>query len=163
MLHALLPFMVCLQSTPLPGALEIRPGVFVVRGQAPSPDTFAGLKAAGITHVLNLRTDDEGDFAPDAAATQRSGADYQRCPLERDPSDAALDAFRARLKALPKGARALIHCASGNRVGGALYVYWVLDLHMDAKEALDLAHRAGLRNAGTEQAVLAYVARRSTP
>lgn len=29
--------------------------------------------------------------------------------------------------ALPKGARVLLHCASGNRVAGALYAYWVLN------------------------------------
>lgn len=158
----LLPALLALQPAPLPGALEIRPGLFVVRG-TPGPETFAGLKAAGITHVLSLRNAAEGDFTKDAAATAAAGADYGRCPVDREPTDAALDAFRARLKALPKGARALVHCASGNRVGGALFTHWVLDEGMDEAKALELAHAAGLHSPITEAAAKAYVARRRKP
>lgn len=158
----LLPVLFALQPAPLPGALEIRPGLFVVRG-TPGPETFAGLKAAGITHVLSLRNASEGDFTKDMAATAAAGADYGRCPVDREPTDAALDAFRARLNALPKGARALVHCASGNRVGGALFTHWVLDLGMDEAQALELAHTAGLHSPVTKAAAKAYVARRRQP
>ena len=147
-----------LQPSPLPGAVEIRPGIFIVKG-VPGPETFAALKAAGITHVLSLRNPSEGDFTKDAAATKAAGADYGACPLDREPTDAALDAFRARLKALPKGARLLVHCASGNRVAGALFTHWVLDEGMDDAKALDLAHQAGLHNPVTEAAAKAYVAK----
>lgn len=158
----LLPALLALQPSPLPGALEIRPGLFVVRG-TPGPETFAGLQAAGITHVLSLRNASEGDFTKDMAATAAAGADYGRCPVDREPTDAALDAFRARLKALPTGARALVHCASGNRVGGALFTHWVLDLGMEEAKALELAHQAGLHSPVTEAAAQAYIARHRKP
>lgn len=149
------------QATPgLPDAVEVRPGVFVLQTGG-NEATFSQLKALGITHVLNLRNDGEGDFTAHAAATRSQGADYGRCPMDREPSDAALDAFRAKLKALPKGARVLLHCASGNRVSGALFTAWVLDQGMPEAEALALAKKAGLKNPATEAAARAYVAKRT--
>ena len=60
----------------------------------------------------------------------------------------------------PKGARLLLHCASGNRVAGALFAYWVLNEAMEPGKALELAKKAGLSNPATEAAVKAYVASR---
>ena len=100
----------------------------------------------------------------DAASTKVAGAAYERCPLDREPDPQALDAFRARVKALPRGARVLIHCASGNRVAGALYTVWVLDEGQSEEAALTLARKAGLKNPATEAAARAYVAaRRAKP
>lgn len=143
----------------LPDAVEVRPGLWVLQTGA-TEATFKSLKSLGITHVLNLRSDAEGDFTAQGAAAKAQGADYGRCPMDREPSDAALDAFRARLKALPKGARVLLHCASGNRVGGALFTAWVLDEGLADSDALTLAKKAGLRNPATEAAAQAYVARK---
>ncbi|HJV89588.1 MAG TPA: sulfur transferase domain-containing protein [Holophagaceae bacterium] len=158
-LPALIAFQAPAQAPALAGAVEVRPGLFVVLG-TPSDETFAGLKAAGITHVLNLRTDAEGDFSANAAAAQAAGAAYDRCPVDREPSAAALDAFRAKLKALPKGARVLVHCASGNRAAGALFTAWVLDEGLTEEAALALAKQAGLHSPVTEAAAKAYVAAR---
>lgn len=162
LLTVLVPALVAPQAPALPGAVEARPGLFVVLG-TPTAETFAGLKAAGITHVLNLRTDAEGDFTADGTTTRAAGATYDRCPMDREPSAAALDAFRAKLRALPKGARVLIHCASGNRVAGALFTAWVLDEGMPEEAALALAKKAGLKSPVTETAARAYVAAKRTP
>lgn len=156
-----LPLLLCLQAPALPGAVEIRPGLFIVKGE-PTSETFAALKAAGITHLINLRLDAEGDFTKEAQAAKLAGAEYGRCPVDREPTDAALDAFRAKLRALPLGAKALVHCASGNRAAGALFAYWVLDEGMDEAQALALAHQAGLHAEVTEKAVKAYVAKALT-
>lgn len=153
-----LPLLICLQEPTLPGAVEIRPGLFIVKGE-PQAETFAALRAAGITHLINLRQDSEGDFTKEAEAAKLAGAEYGRCPVDREPTDAALDAFRAKLRALPKGAKALVHCASGNRAAGALYAFWVIDEGMDEAQALALAHQAGLHAEVTEKAVKAYAAR----
>ncbi len=157
LLPLILPALIAPQAASLPGAVEARPGLFVVLG-TPTAATFAGLKAAGITHVISLRTDAEGDFTADGATTHAAGASYDRCPMDREPSAAALNAFRAKLRALPKGARVLIHCASGNRVAGALFTAWVLDEGMSEEAALAMAKQAGLKNPATEQAAKAYVA-----
>lgn len=151
--------LVLLQSPSIPRTVEVRPGMFVLLGP-PSDDVFAALKAAGITHVINLRKASEGDTGAEALATKGASADYAQCPMDRDPKAEELDAFRARLKALPQGARVFLHCASGNRVGGALYTYWVLNEGMDPAKALELAKKAGLSNTVTEAAVKAYVASR---
>lgn len=148
-----------IQSPAIPRSVEVRPGVFVVQGM-PDAEVFAALKAAGITHVLNLRKDSEGDTSADALAVKGAAADYDRCPMDREPKAEDLDAFRARMAALPKGARVLLHCASGNRVAGALFAYWVLNEAMEPAKALELAKKAGLSNAVTEAAVKAYVASR---
>ena len=146
-------------ASAIPSAFEARPGVFVVQG-APTPATFAALKAAGITQVFNLRTDAEGDFSFEAAGARNAGAAYGRCPMGHEPGAEALDAFRARLRALPQGARILVHCASGNRAAAALMAYWTLDQGMPLLEARDLARKAGMKNPGTEAAVLAYIRER---
>jgi protein tyrosine phosphatase (PTP) superfamily phosphohydrolase (DUF442 family) len=159
LLTLLAPALLAPQATALPGAVEARPGLFVVLG-TPGAETFAALKAAGITHVLNLRNEGEADFTADGAATRAAGAMYDRCPMDREPSAAALDAFRARLRALPKGARVLIHCASGNRVAGALFTAWVLDEGMAEEAALTMAKKAGLKSPVTEAAARAYVGAR---
>ena len=164
----LLPFMVapsllllggCAAASMVPDAVEVRPGCFVLQG-VPDGGTFASLKQAGVTHVLNLRTPAEGPIAQASAQARAAGASYDSCPMDREPSPASLDAFRAQMKALPKGARVLLHCASGNRVGGALLTYWVLDEGMDPTQALKLAKQAGLQNPATERAAKAYIALR---
>ena len=162
--HALLligtaSFLACADQALIPDAVEVRPGLFVLQG-APDRDTFGALRAAGVTQVLNLRTEAEGEATGDAAQATSAGAAYGRCPMDREPSAAALDQFRAQLKALPKGSRVLLHCASGNRVGGALLTAWVLDEGMDPTQALVLAKKAGLRNPATEKAAQAYIALR---
>ncbi len=108
-----------IQAPGVPHAVEALPGFFVVKGE-PDEATFKALKAAGITAVLNFRTDAEGPFEMEAHAVGLAGASYARCPLEREPSDAALDAARKALRELPRGSVALLHCASGNRAAGAL-------------------------------------------
>jgi hypothetical protein len=55
----------------------------------------------------------------------------------------------------------LLHCASGNRVSGALFTAWVLDQGMPEAEALALAKKGGLKNPATEAAARAYVAKRT--
>lgn len=155
----LLPAVLLTQASSIPRSVEVRPGVFVLQG-VPDAEVFAALKPAGITHVINLRKDSEGDASTEVLATRGAAADYGRCPMDREPRPEDLDAFRARLKSLPKGARVLLHCASGNRVAGALYAYWVLDEAMEPGKALELAKKAGLTNSVTEAAVKAYAASR---
>lgn len=145
----------------IPGTVEIRPGLFVVQG-APTPATFAALKAAGVTQVFNLRTDAEGDFTFEATGSAAAGAAYTRCPVDHAMDAAALDAFRAKWRALPPDSRVLVHCASGNRAAAALLAAWVLDDHMPLAEARSLARKAGLTKAPLEAAVLAYIRGRQT-
>ena len=157
------PSLIQAPAPTVPGAVEARPGVFIVQG-APSPATFAALKAAGITDVFNLRTEAEGDFTFEEKGAQAAGAAYMRCPMDHALNDAALDAFRARLRALPSGARILVHCATGNRAAAALLTAWVLDQGLRETDALALARKSGLTKPDLEAKALAYIrARRPGP
>lgn len=147
------------QAPAIPRTVEARPGVFIVQG-APDEATFAALKAAGITRVFNLRTDAEGDFSFEAAGAKAAGAGYTHCPVDHTLSDAALDGFRAQLRALPAKSRILVHCASGNRAAAALLTAWVLDQGMPVRDALALARRSGLTKPALEAKALAYIRER---
>lgn len=145
-----------IQAPGVPHAVEALPGFLVVQGE-PDAATFAALKAAGITAVVNFRTDAEGPFETEAHAVGLAGASYGRCPLERVPTDAALDASRKALRELPRGSVALLHCASGNRAAGALYAFLALDRGIAPDKALAVAKEAGLTHAATEAAVTRYI------
>lgn len=144
------------QAPTIPSAVEARPGVFIVQG-APTEATFAALKAAGITRVFNLRTSPEGDFTFEEVGSKAAGAVYEHCPVDHAFSDTAIDAFRSQLRALPKGSRILVHCASGNRAAAALMTAWVLDQGMPEADAIALAKKSGLTSAGLEAKAIAYI------
>lgn len=145
------------QASPHPAPVEIHPDIFVLAGSV-EPSTLAFLRTSGITHVINLRKPAEGDFKGEADGLRVIGMEYASCPTDREPTFAEIDAFRARMKALPSRAKVLVHCATGNRAAGLLMAFWVLDKGMPKDEALALAHKAGLKNPATETAVLAYLA-----
>jgi protein tyrosine phosphatase (PTP) superfamily phosphohydrolase (DUF442 family) len=144
------------QIPPSPEPFEVRPGIFVLQG-VPDAATIGSLKALGITHILNLRKPPEGDSKNEMDAVQAMGAAYLSCPSHREPTDAEINTLRSHLKGLPKGAKAFVHCASGNRAGGMLFAYWVLDCQVPEREAFVLAHKAGLNNPATEAAVMSYL------
>lgn len=158
----LVPFLLMAQTSALPAPVEIYPGVFVLAGSL-EPPTLASLRTSGITHVINLRKPTEGDFKGEADGLRVIGVEYASCPTDREPSATEIDAFRARMKALPPQARVLVHCATGNRAAGLLMAFWSLDKGLPKVEALALAHKAGLKNPATESAVVAYLAAHSGP
>lgn len=145
-------------SSGVPDAMEIAPGIFVLKG-VPNAATYGALKGAKITYVINLRRDGEKDFVPDVETLTLADLDviHIRLALPKAPPKDDLDLFRSIMKDLPRGTRVLIHCADGNRAAGAVYVCLVLDMGMDPEKALALAKDAGLSNPDTEKAVRAYV------
>lgn len=152
----ILPLLTLVQPSPSPTPMEIQPGLFVLPG-SPDRHTFAMAKALGITHVINLRTAEEGNFGWEATAVQDLGGTYLSCPLNSNAISEGLDRFRTLMSSLPSTAKVLVHCASGNRAGGALFAFWTLNKVLPVEEALVLAKRAGLRTPSTESAVKTYV------
>jgi protein tyrosine phosphatase (PTP) superfamily phosphohydrolase (DUF442 family) len=53
----------------------------------------------------------------------------------------------------------LLHCASANRVGGALIPYFILDQAMSEQDAIDAAMKIGLRSAEMMEWGLEYARR----
>lgn len=134
-------------------------GLFVAG--APGPELLAGLKAAGVTVVLNLRQDAEGDFTAEQRKVEEAGLRYDRCLVGREPDAEMLDAFRRPVPLAAEGPLvprwSTASPATGSPAPSMRSGCWTKAWPREA--ALALAKRAGLTNPATE-AVKAYVATR---
>jgi len=141
------------------GAMEVRPGIFVLRGPM-TPEVIEAMKAAKINYVVNLREDGEAGFDSqgECSALSETGIIYCRVALGRAPSKDDFDLFRMVLKELPGGSRVLIHCADGNRAAAATCAWMILDSKMGTDEAITMARQAGMARQETEKALRRYLA-----
>ena len=158
-----LPALIALAPAPLPDSTQVHPRIWVLKG-APTAGTYAGLKAAGITHVINLRRDGEPGFDEHAenAALQDAQVAYIRLAMGRTPTASDLDLFRTILRDLPSNAKILVHCGNGNRAAAAVCAFMVLDQQMQRDRALVLAREAGLAAPETEKALESYLDRKKS-
>ncbi|MGD9524639.1 MAG: sulfur transferase domain-containing protein [Gemmatimonadales bacterium] len=113
----------------------------------PGPDQLRAAAAAGVTVVIDLRDPMEPRPFDEPALLRELGVEYLNFPVNSGALDAAtleriLGAVRQHA-----GAPTLVHCASANRVGGALIPYFIHDEGMDEQAAIDAAMRIGLRSA----------------
>jgi len=97
--------------------------------------------------VLDLRDPMEPRPVDESAMVRELGMEYVNVPVRAGSLD---DAALARILDVLRGAgdrTVFVHCGSGNRVGGALIPYFILDKDMDEQDAVDQAMRVGLRSA----------------
>ncbi len=143
----------------IPGAMEVRPGTFVLKGPI-TTEIVAAMKAAKITHVINLREDGEPGFDTEWECSALGGADisYCRVALGRAPSKDDFELFRMVRTGFPPNARVVIHCGDGNRAAAAACAWMVMDTRMNAEEAIALAKQAGMARPETEKALRRYLA-----
>ncbi len=156
-----LPALVLVAAAPsVPDSVQVHPRIWVLKS-APTPATFASLKAAGITHVINLRRDGEPGFDVNGENDALTGLEvtYIRLAMGRAPSPGDLDLFRNVVRDLPSYAKILVHCGNGNRAAAAVCGYLVLDEKMLPEKGLALAREAGLAAPETEKALQAYLAK----
>ncbi|ULQ45705.1 sulfur transferase domain-containing protein [Flagellatimonas centrodinii] len=122
-----------------------RPLPNVITAGQPSPEDFQALKAAGVTHVINLRPATEDAGFDQAALMQKLGLDYMVIPVA-GADDLNADTARALDAAMAKAGETpvLVHCASANRVGAllALRAAWLMGTPVD--QALALGRAGGL-------------------
>ena len=142
----------------VPDSVQVHARIWVLKG-APTAATFAALKSAGITHVINLRRDGEPGFDADGenAALMASEISYIRLAMSRTPAPGDLDLFRNIVRDLPSSARVLVHCGNGNRAAAAVCGFLVLNEKMEAGKALALAREAGLAAPETEKTLKDYL------
>jgi protein tyrosine phosphatase (PTP) superfamily phosphohydrolase (DUF442 family) len=158
-LFLLLPALVLqAQEAAIPNAVEVRPGVFVLRG-LPDDATFAAIKKQHINQVIDLRRDDEPSMGGPSESTrlQELGVQYQRYAVGRIPPAEDMDFIRMILRDMPRGAKILIHCSNGNRAAAIITPWLVLDRGMPIEEALRITKTAGLQVPETEEAVRRYL------
>jgi len=131
----------------------------VVTGGQPIQSHLEALKAAGTAVILNIRPASEPHPMDEPAAVQALGMEYVNVPVgARDLNDATLDRVREVLAA-NRERTVFFHCASANRVGGALIPFLMIDEGMDEEDAIGIATRVGLRSPELLQWALDYTRR----
>lgn len=92
-------------------------------GGQPSPDELRRAVEAGANTVINLRGVDEPGVADEQALAAELGVAYVSIPIS-GVDDLTLDAARKLDDALSSaaGKPVIVHCSSGNRVGGLFAV-----------------------------------------
>lgn len=133
----------------------------VTAGQ-PTAENLEAARDAGAEVVIDLRDPMEPRRFDEAATVRELGMTYVNAPVNPGSlDDATMDAVLTAIRE-HAGRQVLLHCASANRVGGALIPYFILDRGMDEQAAIDAAMAAGLRNAGLLEWGVAY-ARKNKP
>ena len=138
----------------IPNASEPLPWL-VTAGQ-PSLEQFTAARDAGLATVIDLRDPMEPRPFDEPAALASLGLTYINIPVNSGALDR--DTLVRVTKALREhaGTPTMLHCASANRVGGALIPYLILDEGLDEQAAVQAAMRVGLRSAEMMEWALDY-------
>jgi protein tyrosine phosphatase (PTP) superfamily phosphohydrolase (DUF442 family) len=131
----------------------------VITGGQPSAQQLRALKEAGGGIVLDVRDPMESRPVNEADLVRQLGMEYINIPVRAGSLD---DATLDRILTVLREARdrtVFFHCGSGNRVGGALIPYFILDQHMEEQDAVEQAMRVGLRSAELMEWGLDYARR----
>jgi protein tyrosine phosphatase (PTP) superfamily phosphohydrolase (DUF442 family) len=142
-------------------ACQILPNV--ITGGQPNAAQLRALKDAGGEMVLDVRDPMEPRPLDEAALVRELGMEYVNVPVRAGSlDDATLERVLSVLRSA--GPRTVFfHCGSGNRVGGALIPYFILDQGMEEQDAVDQAMRVGLRSAEMMEWGLDYARRNQEP
>jgi protein tyrosine phosphatase (PTP) superfamily phosphohydrolase (DUF442 family) len=142
-------------------ACQILPNV--VTGGQPTAEQLKALKEAGGAIVLDLRDPMEPRPVDEAALVRQLGMEYVNVPVRAGALD---DLLLERVLGVLRAAgdrTVFVHCGSGNRVGGALLPYLMLDQGMEEQDAVEQAMRVGLRSAEMLEWGLDYIRRNPKP
>ncbi len=128
----------------------------------PGAEQLEAAKAEGLVAVIDLRDPMEPRPFDEPATLQGLGLEYRNIPVNSGAlDDATLERVLAAVREFADRPT-MVHCASANRVGGALLPYFMNDLGMDEQAAIDSAMKVGLRSAELLEWGLDY-ARRHRP
>lgn len=117
----------------------------MVTGGQPALHHLQALKEAGTSVILDIRDPREPRPMDEPAEVAKLGMTYINIPVGPVPlSDELLADILAVLRE-NAGQKIFFHCASGNRVGGALLPHLILDHDMEEEDAIAIANRVGLR------------------
>ena len=122
-----------------------RPGVYTAA--QPGTNEWKSIKKRGITTVVNLRPMKEMGGRDEAKEVRAEGMSYIEVPIFTLQDINAVNAkkLKAALNAA-NGKPVLVHCASGNRVGGLMALMAALEEHMPAEQAIALGKSAGMQS-----------------
>jgi protein tyrosine phosphatase (PTP) superfamily phosphohydrolase (DUF442 family) len=139
-------------------ACQLAPGL--VTGGQPEARHLEALAAAGGGVVLDIRDPMEPRSYDEPAYARQLGLEYVNVPVSSGTlSDETIERILAVVR--EAGSRTVFfHCGSGNRVGGALIPWFLLDRGMDEEAAIEQAMRVGLRSPEMLQWGLEYARRK---
>jgi protein tyrosine phosphatase (PTP) superfamily phosphohydrolase (DUF442 family) len=145
----------------VPNACQPLPNI--VTGGQPSAKDLEAFGAAGGALVLDIRDPMEPRPIDEPALVGRLGMEYVNVPVgAASLTDATLDHILGVLRGA--GDRVVfVHCASGNRVGGALIPFLMLDHGLEEEDAVGQAMRVGLRSAELMEWGVDYARRNQPP
>lgn len=137
---------------PLPG--------MVTAGQ-PNAAQFEQLARAGVNTVIDLRPPEEPRGFDEPATARAAGLAYHNIPVSAATlGDKQFDEFR-ELAGSGQDGMTLVHCASANRVGALLIPYLMIDQGRTREDALDVAHKVGLRSDDLARMAISYAEKHS--
>jgi len=140
----------------VPNACEPLPGI--VTGGQPAASHLAALKQAGCAVVIDIREPMEPQPFRTPDAVVAAGLEYRRIPVGHGTvSEATFTQLSDTVRELAGKRPAFIYCSSGNRVGGTLLPYLMLDRGLEEEAAVAEALRVGLRSAELMEQALEYV------
>jgi uncharacterized protein (TIGR01244 family) len=138
----------------LPG--EHRPEEGLVFGGQPSEGQLAALAAAGY-RVIDLRMPEENRGYDEAAAAEALGIEYHNVPVG-GPTLGDAETYERFFELFESVERpVVVHCASGNRVGGLYYAWLVARQGVPREEAIERARENGLTSERLRETVDAYL------
>lgn len=141
-----------LETHQLPNLKQPEESIFSC-GQ-PSREAIEALCKSGCEVIVNLRPFAEcGDF-DEAGCARELGLAYHNIPIT-GPGDLGPDAVEALDRILKEAGNrpVVIHCASGNRVGGLLALHACWKRGMSPDEAIAYGERSGLSAPGLRAVV----------
>lgn len=131
----------------------------VVTGGQPTAEQLEALGQVQGSIVLDLRDPMEPRPVDEVSLARQLGLEYVNVPVRAGALD---DSLLERILGILRSAgdrTVFVHCGSGNRVGGALIPYLILDQGMDEEDAVEQAMRVGLRSAEVLEWGLDYARR----
>jgi protein tyrosine phosphatase (PTP) superfamily phosphohydrolase (DUF442 family) len=137
-------------SQPLPN--------LVTAGQ-PGPEHLTALRDAGNKVVLDIRDPMEPRPFDEPALVRELGMEYVNVSVRHGALDDATMTALLEVIRRNAGRPMLLHCASANRVGGALIPHFILDHGMTEDAAVTAAMKVGLRGADLLEWGLEYAKR----
>lgn len=124
-----------------------------------SPNEIQTLKEQGFKTIVNLRMPFEHDEVLEATIAKNSNMNYYNIPFTMN---ASFD--EENYKAISQGVlthldegKVLLHCASGNRVGIWVGLYFYQELNYSKFDALDTAILMGITKTPTLNQLKAYL------
>ncbi len=129
---------------PIPNARVTKTGLLI--GGQPTPEQLEAIQEAGYRMVVTLRTDAEPGDEGEQAAVERMGLKYVSIPVAgakglTEANARALDKALGEVDVLP----AVVHCATGERVGALLGLKAFVVDRVSAAAAIDLARSLGMK------------------